>query len=252
MVVDAALTQVLSVGVLWISFHCAGMCGPIVGGIVGGRASSVPRAVVGLLLYQLGRMVTLGVLGVLGAIAGATAATVDDERLRGALALVFSLVMLASLLPRRASLVTLGRPRGVRARVDRVVDVVGDTVARAAAAVDARVGRRAFVIGAVLGFLPCMIVAWGLSLAAAAGTALAAARVMVVLVAMTTLPLLFSVVVVAAGSASSWWRRVAWLRAVPVVVSALWLFTVGLAGLGVLAHRHVVVDVFGPRTVMLW
>jgi sulfite exporter TauE/SafE len=252
MVVDAALTQVLSVGVLWISFHCAGMCGPIVGGVVGGRATSVPRAVVGLLLYQLGRMVTLGVLG---AVAGATAATVDDERVRGGLALVFSLAMLASLLPRRASLVTLGsarRPRGLRARVARVVDVVGDAVACAAAAVDARVGRRPFVIGAVLGFLPCMIVAWGLSLAAATGTALAGARVMVVLVAMTSLPLLFSVVVVAAGSSSSWWRRSAWLRAVPVVVSAVWLFTVGLAGLGVLEHRHVVVDVFGPRTVMLW
>ena len=249
MVVDAALAQVLSVGLLWISFHCAGMCGPIVGGVVGGRASSVPRAVAGLLSYQLGRMVTLGVLG---ALAGGLGATVDDERLRGAVAVVFSLVLFSTLLPRRASLLSLGRPRGLRARVDRFFDVIGDGVARAAAFIDARVGRRPFVVGVVLGFLPCMIVAWGLSLAAAAGSAWGGARVMIALVAMTTLPLLLSVVVAAAGSSSSWWRRVAWLRALPVVVSALWLLVVGLAGLGVVEHRHVVVDFFGSRTVMLW
>jgi hypothetical protein len=247
--VDAALTQVASVGLLWISFHCAGMCGPIVGGVVGGRASSIPRAVVGLLLYQLGRMVTLGLLG---GVVGAVGATVDDERWRGAVALCFSLVMFASLLPRRAPLVPLGRPRGLRARVDRFFDVVGDAVARAAAFVDARIGKRPFALGVVLGFLPCMIVAWGLSLAAAAGSALAGARVLVALVAMTTLPLLISVVVVAAGSHTPWWRRSPWLRALPVLVSAAWLFVVGLAALGLLDHRHVVVDVFGPRTVMLW
>jgi copper chaperone CopZ len=66
----------------------------------------------------------------------------------------------------------------------------------------------------------------------------------------------------ATGMASSSSRRPArvrrggggrpWLRALPVVVSATWLFIVGLAGLGIIEHRLLVVDVMGPRTVMLW
>ena len=54
----AAYAQLLSVGLLWISFHCAGMCGTLLIGFdVAGaaRGASVPRGALSLLTYQLGR-----------------------------------------------------------------------------------------------------------------------------------------------------------------------------------------------------
>jgi len=42
------------------------------------------------------------------------------------------------------------------------------------------------------------------------------------------------------------------LKRLPPLLSGLWLLLVGLAGLGVIEHVHVVLNVFGPRTVMLW
>ena len=45
--IEPALTQLLSVGVVWISFHCIGMCGPIVGGVVGGAFDAIVCRAVG-------------------------------------------------------------------------------------------------------------------------------------------------------------------------------------------------------------
>lgn|GEM_PF-5693047 len=148
-------------------------------------------------------------------------------------------------MPRRPARVTLEPWRTPWARLDRVVAVV------AAALVDARVGRRPFVVGVVLGLLSCMIVAWGLTLAAGTGSPLAGARVIAVLAAMTTLQLLPAVAFVA-GVGARGRRRWSWLPAVPVLVSVLWLVMVGLAGFGVVEHRQIVVHVMGPRTVLLW
>jgi sulfite exporter TauE/SafE len=253
--VDTALAQLLGVGWIWIAFHCAGMCGPIVGGVVGGRVSSTPQAIVHLLAYQCGRMTTLGLLG---GVAGAVGHELVDERTGGVLALVVAAVLLASLSPRPA-LVGIGAGRGARrgrGRIAAVGDRLGAGVASLAAVVDTRLGRSPYLTGVVLGLLPCMIVAWGLSLAAATADAWRGARLMVVLVAMTTAPLVISVVLVAAGGRAGVVARLGarwpWLRALPVVTSALWLVMVGLAALGVVEHRHVVVPVLGPRTVMLW
>lgn len=256
---DAALTQLFSVGVVWISFHCAGMCGPIVGGLVGGKAVSPLAAVRGLLLYQVGRAL---VLSLLGALAGTVGATFERALARSGsvLTLVLAVILLLSVLPqRRAELVELGRPRGlgrVRAAIEAGFSRFGERLAQVTALVDARVGRRPLVLGMVLAFLPCMIIAWGLSLAASTNSAWQGARVMAILVAMTTVPLFASVLLVAftqARAASSSWRRLAAaMRVVPVLASGVWLLLVGLAGLGVIDHVHWVVDLFGSRTIMLW
>lgn len=256
---DAALTQLLSVGVVWISFHCAGMCGPIVGGLLGGKATSPLAAVRGLLLYQTGRAL---VLSLLGALAGAVGATFERALARGGsvLTLGLAVIMLLSVVPaRRAGLVDLGRPRGVgrvRAAIEAGFARFSERLAQVTALVDARVGRRPLVLGMVLAFLPCMIIAWGLSLAASTNSAWHGARVMALLIAMTTVPLFASVALVAftrARAASSSWRRLAAaMRVVPVVASGVWLMLVGLAGLGVIQHAHLVVDLFGPRTIMFW
>ncbi|MEI6806573.1 MAG: sulfite exporter TauE/SafE family protein [Myxococcaceae bacterium] len=61
----AAYAQLLSLGFLFIGFHCIGMCGPILCGL------QIANQRFGLLFYQLGRSsiyLTLGALaGLLGA-----------------------------------------------------------------------------------------------------------------------------------------------------------------------------------------
>jgi sulfite exporter TauE/SafE len=254
--IDPALAQLVTVGVLWMTFHCVGMCGPIVGGVVGGRARSVPAALAGLALYQSGRALTLGVLGALaGALGSSVAAIVDDGRIGGALALALGLLLASSLVPGRPTLSIPGRRRaGWRARLGAAGERFARRLAVVATVVDQRVGRRPFALGALLGLLPCMIVAWGLSLAASTGDAVRGARVMLVLVAMTTIPLGAGVVLGSSSSGIVARLLGAWpaLRGLPVVVSSAWLVMVGLAGLGVVDHGHVVVDVAGPRTIMLW
>ncbi len=254
----SAFTQLISVGVLWIAFHCAGMCGPIVGGALGGGARSMPGAIWGLLQYQLGRAVGLGVIGaVVGGFGGVIAVVVGDggtfgfEKMGGAFALVMAAVLLVGVLhdvrPHRGLLVQIRQQHGLswRARVDRVVVAGADAIGRVAQ----RLRGRPVLLGLTLSLLPCMIVVWALSLAATTASAFAGAQLMMLLVAMTTVPLLFAVVGVRGL------KRLLpfpWLAKVPPLVSGLWLVMVGLAGLGVVEHQHLVVNVFGPRTVMLW
>ncbi len=251
----SAFTQLLSVGVLWIAFHCAGMCGPIVGGAIGGGARSHGGAVWGLLQYQLGRMVGLGVIGaVVGGVGGVVGVVADSggvERVGGAFALVMATVLLFGVLhdsrAQAGLLVQIRHQHGttVRARVDRAVVAVADHVGRVAQ----RLQGRPIMLGLTLSLLPCMIVVWALSLSATTQSAWDGALVMILLVAMTTLPLLLAVIGVRGAFLLLPWP---WLRKVPPLVSGLWLVAVGLAALGVIDHAHVVVDVFGPRTVMLW
>jgi hypothetical protein len=69
------------------------------------------------------------------------------------------------------------------------------------------------------------------------------------LVAMTTVPLLPAVIGVRLALLTT---KAPWLPRLPQLVSGVWLVLVGLAGLGVIEHQHVVAHVFGPRTIMLW
>lgn len=256
---DPALTQLLSVGVVWMSFHCVGMCGPIVGGVLGGRATSTGAALRALLLYQAGRASTLALLG---ALCGAVGATFEAALRHGGSVLTLALagVLLLGALPaRRGGLVALG-PRGpwarARAAVDTAVEGFGARLASLTARVDQQLGPRPLVLGMVLSFLPCMIILWGLSLAASTHSAWQGARLMAILVAMTTLPLLVAVLGFAGAKflpLPAVLRRAAGLlRPLPTLVSGIWLLLVGLAGLGVIPHAHIVVDVAGPRTVMLF
>lgn len=257
---DPALTQLLSVGVVWISFHCVGMCGPIVGGVLGGRATSTGAALRALLLYQTGRA---AVLALLGALTGAVGATFESALRHGGsvLTLVLACALLLSALPaRRGGLVAIGA-RGPWARthaaLDAVVERFGARLAALTARVDRQLGPRPLLFGVVLAFLPCMIIAWGLSLAASTHSAWQGARVMLVLVAMTTLPLFLSVVAVALGRAAApshglWQRVAARMRMMPQLLSGVWLLLVGLAGLGILEHQHLTVEVFGSWTLMLF
>jgi sulfite exporter TauE/SafE len=244
---NPALTQLASVGILWVAFHCAGMCGPIVGGVVGGGASSTRQATLGLLRYQLGRATGLGVMG---AIVGGAGAVVGDvfARATAVFALVMAAVLLVGLIPQGGApdvrLSSLRR-RGLRDRFDEVVASASGGLARLAG----RVRGRPFLFGVAMSLLPCMIIVWALSLAATSGSAWHGAQVMWLLVAMTTVPLLPAIVGVRLALLTT---KAPWLPRLPQLVSGVWLVLVGLAGLGVIEHQHVVAHVFGPRTIMLW
>lgn len=247
---NPALTQLASVGILWVAFHCAGMCGPIVGGVVGVGAPSTMQATQGLLRYQLGRATGLGVLG---AIVGGAGAVVGDvfARATAAFALVMAAVLLVGLIPQRggpdvrlSSLRRRGR-RGLRERLDDVVARASGGLARFAG----RVRGHPYVFGVAMSFLPCMTVVWAMSLAATSGSAWHGAQVMWLLVLMTTVPLLPAVLGVRLALLTT---KAPWLARLPQLVSGVWLALVGLAGLGVIEHQHVVAHVLGPRTIMLW
>ncbi len=69
----AAYAQLLSLGLVWISIHCSGMCGPLLIGFdVAGAARGAPalRGGLGVLTYQAGRAVSYGVLGVFAGLVG--------------------------------------------------------------------------------------------------------------------------------------------------------------------------------------
>ena len=64
------LVQVVGLGVLWVSLHCAGMCGPILAGLaVGGpellAGARVRRGARRVLAYQSGRAAMYALLGAL-------------------------------------------------------------------------------------------------------------------------------------------------------------------------------------------
>lgn len=202
--------------------HCAGMCGPfVVAQVTSGLAArpTLTRLSAGALVpYHLGRAVTY--VG-LGAAAGlASGAVVHGAGFRpllvGLLALGAAL-MLAQAVAQLAALLP-APPAGL---ADRVARVAAPLLA------DPRGGRR-FLLGLVLGFLPCGLLYGALAVAAATSSALGAALAMASF-ALGTVPALVGV-----GLAGAFFGR-RFLPAVRVVAAPM--LVVNAVVLGVLALR---------------
>jgi len=152
--------------------HCAGMCGPfVVAQVTAGLAArpTLTRLAAGALLpYHLGRAVTY--VG-LGAAAGlAAGAVVHGAGFRPVLVGLLALgaaLMLAQAVGHIAALLPAAPPG------------LADRLARAARPLlaDPRGGRR-FLLGLVLGFLPCGLLYGAIAAAAATGSALGGAAAM--------------------------------------------------------------------------
>lgn len=250
-----AYAQLLSVGLLWITFHCAGMCGPLVIGFdVAGaaRGRTVVRGALGIVVYQLGRMTTLMTLGAIAGLAG-RGLTKAIEPAGAVMALVFGALVLASLimklLPRRARPLRVRTSLEARAPLDARPEPEPGLLRRLTTRLQPlRLTESlggTWLLGAAMGFLPCMIVFWALGLAATTASVLDGALVMALLVAMTT-PMLLGVTLLPRLVPR---RGLAVLPRILMAVSATWLIMVGLAGLGVTPHAHVAL---GEFTVMLW
>ncbi len=252
-VVESAFTQLFSVGLLWISVHCAGMCGPLLVGLDVGGAARGLRAAQGaacVLAYQGGKALTYALLG---AAAGALGAGLQGvlEAAGSVLALFAGALMFAVVVRqlRAGSRVTLVQIGSTRRR--GLLEQASLRLSRALLDDGQGPIPRAFTLGMGMGLLPCMIPIWVLGLAAVTASPLAGVGLMLGLVAMTTPVLL--VVTVLPRAVAKRRRERAYVPALLLGVSGVWLTLVGLAGLGVVSHVHVPLWLLGRSfTMMLW
>ena len=238
----AAYGQLLAMGFVFIAVHCIGMCGPIVVGLHVGGPSRV-------LAYQGGKALTYAMLG---ALAGLIGHGVDDAVAQGGafVTLALGAIIITSAIPRRqkrdSELVSLGRSPARRALWMRALDAVRLKLLPLTAGSEL---LPRVLLGAVLGFLPCMITLWALALAASTRSVVHGAGVMLLLVVMTS-PLL-----VGLGAASRLLPRVPprvarIVQRVTLFISGTIMSLASLAELGVVAHQHLAFTL-GNKTYML-
>ena len=165
--------QLFSLGLVWVTFHCAGMCGPIVIGFdVAGATRGVSTLSGGLrlLIYQAGRATTLATLGAFAGLGG-HALKAAFEPGAAVFALLFGatllIVTLVRALPKRRAPV---RPKLSIDRAPRQVSTVYSTVYQTVYQWMRELsltGTRpaVWLLGVLMGCMPCMIVIWALGLA---------------------------------------------------------------------------------------
>jgi len=234
-----------------ITFHCAGMCGPIMLSFRFGmhqhaRAGRRRLALMQLLAYQSGRAV---VYAGLGAAAGGLAWLLAGSDLGARIGLGFAtgtrgLVLVVAAAFVVAGLRRLRPPRPVQRKPPGPVARLGR---RAAAGLERRPVRGAALLGLVMAAVPCLIPAWTLGLAATTASPVHGALLMLLLVAMTTPALLpFALLPSCLPKAGRWNRQ---LQTAALLFSGLWLGVVGLAANGVLPHAAT--DI-GSVTIHWW
>ncbi len=203
------LLALFAVGLFGGFAHCGPMCGPFVLMQIGDSrrdALGMRRLAVGLLpLYQLGRLTTYVALGALAGGLGATFVTLTQ--FRWALALLLGLAAVSFLL-QGLNVATRLLPAASGALGGRVAAIV----ARAAGPIlrgsrSSYLGGRGFLLGLVLGFLPCGFLYAALLAAAATGDPVAGGFAMAAF-GLGTVPALVAVGIVGASLAGRW-RRIA-------------------------------------------
>ncbi len=235
------IAQVLGIGLVWTTLHCAGMCGPLVASLRLGQRGCVMSATTAAgdsAAYQSGRAVTLALLGAAAGLIGQTALAVVQ---RGSLIMGFAIgigfLVYASwrLLAPRAS-VTAGP------------GLVARCAGRVARAVPGRPRLGAFLLGMTLGLMPCMIVAWALSLAAASASPWVGAAAMLCLVGITA-PVLTAAALAPALVGRLRRSCAPWVAPASMLVSAAWMLLITSASAGWIAHRSILV---GGHPIMFW
>lgn len=227
-----AYLQLLSIGFIWIFFHCSSMCGPIVSGLqLGSRNDS--NWWNGVLLYQLGRSI---IYVSLGAIAGGLGSEALFKN-RDTGWVVFGILALMTLVQFFPGLFKFSVSTAILNRLSTTVGQLSQNF-------------RPFAFGLVFAFLPCMLTLWVLSLAASTKSSLLGGGLMLLLILMTSFPLL------AATGSSRWcakrfhvFRMTPWL----LLLSTIWTLLVSLAAQNSIAHQHFVFEVLGKNyTLMFW
>lgn len=255
----ALYLQLLGVGLLWVTFHCAGMCGPIMAGLVA-HNTVVPRHASrreaflvrarGVLAYQSGRALMYAVMG---GLAGGFGALIEEQ-----LRIVTGMTTLlgAGIIMALAIYKILPKKHAFQRSAEDLWVKQGRWLGRAMKHVSSifpgRGPRKMLLFGALMSMLPCMLMFWVLSLAISSASILHGAALMVLLVLMTTPVLLM------AGCSSSLLPGRLRDRLGPLVpwallLSGAWMGLIGLASNGVIDHVHLPFRLAGELyTFMLW
>ena len=246
--VPSVYTQLLGLGVLWVSFHCAGMCGPLLIGFdVAGaaRGLSAWRGALRVLAYQGGRALTYAWLG--GA-CGLLGARLDGwfTQATALLAMLLGLLTIVRLLLPRGSGAPVKLRRSAQSPLHTFVAPLRRLLGRLAAS---RSPLYALALGSIMGFLPCMLVVWALGLAALTGSSGQGALVMLLLVVMTT-PVLLCLGLLP-RMALVWPRGRAVIAPYLPALSGIWLFLCGGAAAGLWSHAHVGISLLGRHFMVM-
>jgi sulfite exporter TauE/SafE len=249
-------TQLFGIGLLWTTFHCAGMCGPIVAGVVstcpneGSSSARVLKNVARVLAYQSGRLATYLLLGGLAGWLGSVAeAAVSGWTKVAGTALAAALVgvgifQVVGLLGHRAP----GTQPGAK--------LFGQSLGKVLRVVSRRLPKhhalRMLTFGALMGLLPCMLMFWVLGLSASTASPLHGALIMAGLVLLTTPVLIFSAA--AAGLARPLFKRLGhYFVPAAMIVSGVWMGLMAAAANGWIDHVHLMFELWGEKfTIMLW
>lgn len=221
-------------GLVLVSFHCVGMCGPLMLVFCFGETAQTPfararSAATQLLCYQSGRLLVYLVLGVLVGLIGSAL----HQQLLGFAKVLTIITAIAFFL------YALIRLRVIPLKIsDAHPTWLSNGMRFVLANHRKNPHQRAFMLGLVMAFLPCVLVFWALGLAASRGHPLDGGLLMVGLVVLTT-PVLFF-----AAAAPALWGKIHRLlqdRVAPwaMLFSACWLGLIALAANGVIAHQAI-------------
>ncbi len=228
---SASVLQVFSLGLIWTSVHCVGMCGPIVAGVASmNKDASTFEKIVSVLKYQGGRAVAYALFGILTGSIG----TIIDTRIfpyaSFATAMFFIFFGLRRLSGRS------GNPS------EKIVTWYTKVFRFAR-------GKSPFIIGFALSIMPCSITLWALGLAASSGDPLTGMWTMLALVLIT------SPVLLIAGSASALASKFGSDKIIGLllIISGIWIGAKALADLGFIGHLAFHFRVFNePYGIMLF
>ncbi len=226
------LASLLAAGLASGISHCTGMCGPFVLSQVAARLEGMPAsrmsewhrlAGAALLPYHLGRATTYAGLGAAAAaVAGSLVQRQGLHWLSAGLLLFAALFMLAMAVPAVKRLA--GSPASGEGWWSRLVTrLAGPLFA-------CPTGWRGYLLGMLLGFIPCGMIYGAIAAAAASGSALSGAAGMLAF-AVGTLPGLMAVGLVGHLAGQRW--RLQLLRFAPL------LLLINAGALALLAWRHI-------------
>ena len=257
----ALYLQLVGMGMIWVMFHCSGMCGPIMAGLVTAQVRDAPGEVAwqrlarrarAVLAYQSGRALTYGLMGAVlgGAGASLEATTKQVTQIAG---LVAALSMMALALGKLWQL----RPHAVSKQVGPSASArfgleLGRVVRRLGRRLPTRGPWRMMLYGALLGLMPCMIMFWAMNLAVSSASVLHGAGLMLALVLMTT-PTLLGAACLTALKRPAWMRASEYVAPLALLISGAWVGLMAMASNGWIAHRHVMLDLGGQSyMIMFW
>lgn len=211
------LSSLFLTGLIGSATHCVGMCGPFVLSQVAARLEQLPpdrmnefRRMTGaaLLPYHLGRATTYATLGGVGAAAaGALAGWSGFRYLAAGLLALAALFLMGMAVPRLKALLGGGGDGWWSRNVG--------ALARPLFA--SPTGLRGWLLGVMLGFIPCGLLYAALAAAAASGDAVAGALGMLAFAA-GTIPSLVAVGAIGHFAVARW--RAPMLRWAPLLLTA--------------------------------